>query len=201
MESDDQPESPEELRRELDPRPLFMPLAEDADQLLEILRQNRASQFARRNYVRAVAAFVEAWINSSKQLCTRAADVAITRFTPAELALLRDVSFELNDKGEAVERQRFFNFEQNFRFAFAAYAKLHGSEIKLKTDEHGWQALRQFVKVRNRLTHPRNPNDLMVTDAELKDIEKATDWFMTVTRELNEDAIKAYADKRKQRKT
>lgn len=184
---------------ELDIRGLLTPLAEDADQLLEILARDRSSQFARRNYVRAVSAFIEAWINSTKNLCRSAAGVAITPFSEAELALLRDVSFELSDRGEAIEKPKFMKFDQNFRFAFASYAKLHGSELKLPTAEQGWELLRQFVKVRNRLTHPRNLADLTVSDDELRNIEKATDWFRGVTRDLNADAIKSYAAKRKSR--
>lgn len=182
----------EELEHCIDPRRLLVPLADDLDELLTSLHQDKSSQFARRMYVRALATFVEAWINAIKRLCFETATVAIEPLTQAELALLRDVGFDLNDKGEAVENVKFLKLDRNFRFAFATYAKLMGSEVRLRTDQNGWELFREFIRLRNRLTHPRDPSELTVSDTELDRVEKAGDWFMRVTNELWADAEKSY---------
>ena len=193
-------ETREELEKRIDPRRLLFPLADDVDQLLTMLARDRQSQFARRTYVRALATFVEAWINAIKRLCTEAAHVAIQPLSDAELALLRDVSFDLNEKGEAVKKVKFLKFDQNFRFTFAADAKLMGSDVVLRTDQNGWTLFRNLIRLRNRLTHPRAAADLSVSDTELDNAEHAGDWFMMVTKELYDDAVKSYRAKRKRRR-
>lgn len=193
-------ETREALEKRVDPARLLVPLAEDLDELLNLLGADRTSQFARRTYIRSIATFVEAWTNAIKLLCTEGSRVAIQPFTGAELALLRDVAFDLNDKGEPVANVKFLKADRNFRFAFAAYAKLMGSDVQLRTDQNGWARFRDLIRLRNRLTHPRNPPDLIVTDIELEQAEQASKWFMLVTKELYDDGAKSYDIKRKRRR-
>jgi hypothetical protein len=50
-------------------------------------------------------------------------------------------------------------------------------ELEIERDGSGWQAFRKAVAIRNRITHPREIRDLLITDAELEDVTRAYHWF------------------------
>src|SRR6266480_4043092 len=58
-------------------------------------------QFWRRTYIRTFMARVEGTSNAFKDVALRIARIMQTTLTPAELALLKDEHYQLNDKGQA----------------------------------------------------------------------------------------------------
>ncbi len=145
---------------------------------------DKDNQFWRRTYIRTVSAFIEAITFHFKRLILNGYDKGVVDFNSAELALLREESYELNDKGDATKQQRFIPIAKNFRFVCKAFARYKQSSYKLKVDDSGWGAFKNFIEIRNRLMHPKTALDLDISDIAMKSAEKAFVWFGDISKEL-----------------
>jgi hypothetical protein len=164
-------------------------LAADMKAGLELYSSTGHSPFALRTYIRSFFAYVEAWAYLTKQLVVQEPVLPVVSPTQAEFALLREESYEAAENGEAVTRGgRFIPLDRNIRFAFAVTAKCFGSAYKLDTSGQGWKAFREAIRVRNRLMHPKQPADLVLSESEFQAVREAQLWFWRVALELQESA-------------
>jgi hypothetical protein len=126
--------------------------------------------------VRSVFAFIEGILHRMKRTAAHLGDTLRTLLI-AEMIMLDGMSFDIDDKGEVVARPVFIKFLNNIKFSFRVYSKSIGSSFALNLEGNGWRKLRDAVKVRNRLMHPKMITDLDVTDVEVEATKKAFDWF------------------------
>ncbi|MDQ1611481.1 MAG: hypothetical protein QOG00_1412 [Pyrinomonadaceae bacterium] len=153
---------------------------------LRYLTEVEANQFWRRTYIRTVFAFIEALIFHIKRVLLRVYDAGIVEFSPEELAMLREESYDLSDKGDVVTQQKFIPLTKNLKFICKAYVRYTKSNYTLKVDDSGWDSFKKSIDIRNRLTHPKSASDLDVSDDDIKVVERADNWFKEVTRALLE---------------
>lgn len=147
-------------------------LKSDVDSLQQ---SAKADQSARRSFVRAVFAMIEGLTYSLKQGALEKEETQPV-FTTAELALLKEEFYDLNDNGEAAIRRSKLRTKPNTLFALQSFAKGHGAIFVPNRDE-GWSALIAAIKVRDRLMHPKKIIDLTVSDAEMETVKEASLWF------------------------
>jgi hypothetical protein len=132
------------------------------------------SGLERRSFVRAVFAMFEGVTYALKQF---ALDAREQPFSVAEVALLNEAAYGLDQKGHPVASQAHLPFLANLRFTFAAAAKL-GGDFSLHVDGQGWQALQRALGVRHRLMHPKSLRDLQISDREVDETFTAFQWFV-----------------------
>ena len=106
-----------------------------------------------------------------------------TYYTPlsdGEIALLKNEFFRINSQGEAVlDKQRRSPFELSLKFACRTYAKSWGQKFKLDVqDTKGWTAFKKARDIRNRITHPAEPENLRIKPDERRTINEAIEWFV-----------------------
>jgi hypothetical protein len=138
--------------------------------------QSNDSQMYRRAYVRSVFAFIEGLLYRMKRTAAHLG-WPLGNLTIAEMMLLDERAFDIDEKGEVVDRPLFIKFLNNVKFSFKIYSKSVGSSFELSLGGNGWQKLREAVKVRDRLMHPKVITDLDVTDAEVEATKTAFEWF------------------------
>ena len=144
------------------------------------------TQFARRQFVRATFAKLEGFTSALKQLCLRS---STTTYSAEEIALLREETFTLDDKGEPRVTASHLKLAANIQFAFRMYARFCGLRFSLRTSESEWSDLRLAMGVRNRLMHPRRLEDLTVSEAEVEAASRASAWIDAKHLKLQELAI------------
>lgn len=127
----------------------------------------------RRLYVRVFITMIEGSVATIKNEILHSAD----QINDAERAVLRDVTFDLNDKGVPCERPLRPKILSSLKFVFQMFASVHKLLILPDYSSSGWQAMKDVIKLRNRLTHPKTLNDLKVTDTDLKTVDEAEIWF------------------------
>jgi hypothetical protein len=154
---------------------MMLVLGRDCDEQYSAIESND-NQMHRRAYVRSVFAFIEGILHRMKRTAFHVGN-AVGSLLIAEMVMIDGASFDINDKGEVVARPVFIKFLNNVKFGFRVYSKSVGSSFELSLDGVGWQKLRDALKVRDRLTHPKVSTDLEVTDAEVEATKKAFDWF------------------------
>ena len=143
------------------------------------------TQFARRQFVRATFAKLEGLTSTLKQLSLRSP----TAYSAAESALLREETFSLDDKGEPRVAANHLKLAANIQFAFRMYARRLDLRFSLPTSGSEWSDLKLAMAVRNRLMHPRKPEDLTVSEAEVETASRASAWIDAKQAELVELAI------------
>jgi hypothetical protein len=132
------------------------------------------SKVERRLLVRAVFSFIEAVVFMLKDMAL--ASCKPDSLSPGEIALANEDQYELDDSGEVMTRPAQLKFLSNFRFAFRIADKAGKLEYKLDVASADWLALRNALKVRDRLTHPKGLHSVVVTDDEVRDAMRAFAW-------------------------
>src|SRR5262249_24849713 len=103
--------------------------------------------------------------------------------------------YQLNDKGEVNEQRLQIPLKTNIKFAFRAYARAHLLDYKLNVGDNRWNDFKNSLAVRDRLTHPKEAENLEVSDEELKCLQRAFDWFSECTTEVSDLAERALESK------
>jgi hypothetical protein len=136
------------------------------------------SGYHRRTAFRTFFAAAEGILFSLKQdLLEEAGDVG---YSTGEMALLREESYGLSRKGELVVQPKFLRLDENFLFTMYHYTVTLDERFAVDVHARGWADFRNSLRVRHRLTHPKSPKDLTVTDAELRSLFSAAEWFKEV---------------------
>lgn len=153
--------------------------------------QDDDSQTSRRAYVRTVVTFLEgaitlmrtgtvAFLDALKELPPECRP----HITPADTAVLSERTYRLNEKGEAKGMPMKLSTAESLRFHFDLVSKIAHLRNPLDPTSRGWSDLRATIKVRDRLTHPRIPNSMAVSDEELVRCKSAETWFSLVITKL-----------------
>jgi hypothetical protein len=93
-------------------------------------------------------------------------------------------SYELKDNGEIKTRSARLRTLSNLRFAFSIFGKSQQIDFAIDTSGTEWTNLVNSLKVRDRLTHPKNASDLCVSDDEIRQAVTSMFWFESQMVEL-----------------
>jgi len=147
-------------------------------QQAQISEEGLDSSSARRAYVRALFALVEATIWALKRRVLNRAERQHSLLSHTERGLLREEAADVTESGAIRAQAKFLPLLPNVRFTFAIYARVFRCPKSPTYTTAGWQAFRQAQALRNRLAHPKIFGDLMVSDADVKAVDKAQEWFL-----------------------
>jgi hypothetical protein len=134
------------------------------------------SQYARRALVRTFFAAVEAVSFQLRQV-TLANAAGMDYLSPAEVMLLREQRYLLDDKGQSKIVDQFLRFPNSLLLSLQTYAKNHGATFKVDKSTSGWQALKRAVRLRHNVTHPKSLACLTVSDLDVHVLTQASPWW------------------------
>lgn len=149
-----------------------------------VLFPTTTDETSMRAYIRAVFASIEGTTFALKQLALRQAEHGRGGFTSAELAMLREETFDLNEKGAAYAQQKFLKLPSNLTFAFDVCSRPFGFRYEIDRSNQEWNKFQEAIKVRNRLTHPKTVEDLRVSAADILCVAETANWFIVQQKEL-----------------
>lgn len=171
--------SPEKIREFLDI--LFGDIAESNRNL-----ESADSGYNRRAVVRSVASAIEAtiWVLKHYVLSD---ELLYHKLHPAQIALLREETYEVDDRGKAISRKRFLPTAENLKFVLTAYSELCNKKNLVDFSGSGWNNLRKTLKTRNNVVHPKKLSDLQISNNALKATQLAFEWYRAVIMRLIDD--------------
>jgi hypothetical protein len=137
-----------------------------------------------RNLIRTLFALVEGTIFIMKIEALFTAEEQGSELSFQESMLVLERRQDLNDRGEVIDRPANIPVERNIRFAFRICAQVFKCSNTLDTNSDWWHALQRSRRVRDRLMHPRFPDDLDVGPKEIIDAVAAQRGFMKATLDL-----------------
>jgi len=136
-------------------------------------------------YVRLFISFVESLVATLKAEILEEID----DLSNAERALLSETTYDVSDQGKPVEKAFFVSIQKSIRFVFTMYAEMYGVQPSPNYGDDGWAAFLDAIRIRNRITHPRQVDELSVSDSEMVRIDKARDWIMASYRGILQSII------------
>ncbi|HKV37007.1 MAG TPA: hypothetical protein VJP89_21890 [Pyrinomonadaceae bacterium] len=144
----------------------------------------RVDQFWARASIRAFFAGMEALTFEMRLGLRQAIEARLHTLPLDEIPLLADQMLELDATGTPKPRQRFIPIERNFRFLFPRFAAMFGSKVTLDVADAGWNDFTRTVKIRNRITHPKSPQDLTLDAEDVSAAMRAISWYSEVMTSL-----------------
>ena len=112
--------------------------------------------------------------------------------SPAENSIIKEESYDVDDRGNIKTRQRKISFGKNVKAVVKIICRIR-PKYELDYNHPGWLSLRNSLAVRHRLMHPKCLEDLDVSDNELVDSQNGFRWFLALTIEAGEEAIAAWS--------
>ncbi len=134
--------------------------------------------FWRRTQVRTVFATIEAvcsHLKKSAVMLDLYEDFSL--FSEIERQALNDVSYRVADNGDVQSCNARIGLKQNIRLALRCYAKAAGNPDDPLNNNIEWKALERAIKVRDRLTRPKNANSYKITEEDISDLLQGWKWF------------------------
>jgi hypothetical protein len=133
--------------------------------------------YHRRQYVRSVFSLLDGMAYALKQAAHEGAAGFGVVFSLGEVAMIREETYDLDERGQAKSRPAYPRWAANMRFALDIVARAANVPNRADFGGAGWEALLRAVKLRNRLMHPKRPDDLAVSNEELRDVQAGLEWF------------------------
>jgi hypothetical protein len=163
---------------------LFGTLHDDVIHSLMELKKTD-TQFMRRTHIRALFAFIEGCIYMIKQEAfIHQKYKREPNLTPEEMILLNKETPFLEKNGKVKKRPNYVDLLSNVRFTIECYKKTSNLNYELDVSGKSWQSFRNSLKVRDRITHPKNSSDMEISDNELKESFLTFSWFRQIVLDL-----------------
>lgn len=156
----------------------IMPILEDA-LWAESALNSEDNKFTRRAYIRSLFSMIEGtvWILKQTVLHAPVRDGKPKRLSPAEYALLSDKTYDLTSSGEPKEQTKFLKLPENVRFTFNILSKYFGIKFDLGVGSTNWNFFLEAQKIRNRIAHPKTPEEFNISDDEIQTCKMVCSWF------------------------
>jgi len=164
------------------------PLLGDMERCIAKVMDDRKSgtidQFWPRALVRSFFVVVEAFTHELKVMIQAAVASGAFQLSEDEIGALSDVVFDLDEQGRTVTRPRFIATDRHFRFIYKLAIRMTGGSYQLPVSDARFGHFKQLLRVRNRITHPKGPLDVVVTAEEVEALLAAILWYIEAQQEL-----------------
>jgi hypothetical protein len=155
-------------------------LKQEVEELHGLGNRNKSEQVWRRSVYRAVFSWIEGVVYQMKQVALRTqGGLHQAKFSRAEIFFLQEEAYYLKSNGKINTRNNnFVELGKNLRFTYSQLAKGFKLQAEIEVDrEDGWKQFMKAKKVRDRLMHPKNVADLIVSDKDMESLLATKKWF------------------------
>lgn len=150
--------------------------------LAELLLETADIPFHRRTYIRTIFSGIEECVWLMKQACLGAAPSPDAPEMPlSEYMLLSEIDYSLKGNGDVKEQAKILSLVDNLQFVVKVVNYRHSAGLDLGVGTSTWDNFQKAIKIRNRLTHPKNGEAMLVTDEELTLCIGVSHWFNGLT--------------------
>ena len=134
-------------------------------------------EYHARQLVRTIFAFIEGVTFSMKVKAAAHCLKNETDISDGERFFAVDMDHILTDKGQVLERPAHIKLSDNVRFAIALQEKALDLTDTFDASCEWWSCFKSSIRLRDRLTHPKMPEDIDVSGNEIVNVLKAYEGF------------------------
>ena len=149
-------------------------LAVDVDESERQL-QATTSDLAKRHFVRAVFAWIEALSYLFRRAAlSKIADGPLTQEAIPTLLALQERTYTISEKGVVTPTLLKASTSSMLLFSLKSFADSQGlSELGFDKGGRNWQAYARALAIRDRITHPKKRTDVQLSDADVEFVREA----------------------------
>lgn len=164
---------------------LYLGLQSDAAISRERISPSR-SGYEDRAYVRAAFAMFEGVAYATRQYIVARAKGGDYQISTQEHELLCEQTVALDGKGNIKTKESFLQFLPGFRLTINVLGRCLGREeyVVNAFGHHLFESFKKGIEIRNRVTHPKQTQEIMLTRDEIETVNKAESWFNSLLAEL-----------------
>lgn len=141
----------------------------------EQLASNKG-QTAHRNFIRALFAAIEGAVWVYRQHTLSIAK-SMEEFSPEMALAFSELSYSVSETGKVVSQPKYVSLTAMIRLT-TRLAHTLSDEVEVDFSQAGWSCLQQTMKVRNRVTHPKEITELTIEQSDIDTAWKALLWLM-----------------------
>lgn len=169
---------------------LYLVLKSDVDQCKENLSDTHTG-FWDRTYTKTTFSMIEGVSFRVRQYIVAAATSSIYTIDSPSLNFLNELTYKLDKNGKIEEKNEYLIFLPGFKFTFKTWGNCLNMEdfVEKAFSHNGFSDFKKSVEIRNRLTHPKTTQEMLVSETELKIIKSAEQWFHSLVTPLLEKAL------------
>jgi hypothetical protein len=134
------------------------------------------AQFWFRMLLRAFFAEVEGISFAMRRSLLNLASHGHVALSPGEIAVLSELRYRLAN-GRLQEIEAFNKPLDNVVFSFSLFARSFGTDFALNISDNAWSCFRRSLRKRDAVTHPRSRRDLLLSLADVDDLQDGAVWF------------------------
>jgi hypothetical protein len=144
-------------------------------------------QGAKRDFVRTSFAAIEGAVWNFREHI-RAIAMATSALSDAERTVLNEIAYTVDKTGRLSPQAKFLTLPAAIRLCARIGARI-APQTSMDFSGAGWQNLTAAINIRNRITHPKSLDDLMLTEGDLRSCNDALHWFLEASTQLMEATV------------
>ena len=165
-------------------------LLEDVQEALDLAVKG-CSPSVRRSVLRTVISAAEgvSW-NYRSYILSVAREIG--RATPLMELAFAEASYAVNERGDLVEQARYISLTAMIRLT-TKVAQSICSDLTIDFGVGGWSDLKNAISARNRITHPKSAEDLVVSEKEIETVKVGFFWFLEMSSYVMDEVTKEFS--------
>jgi hypothetical protein len=158
--------------------------------------QSAPTDYTRRTLAKTLFTYLEGHLFSFKQAVLAFEEILaisppsstmksrVNLFTVEERATLEEFTFDLSSGGRARKQTYYPRLTDSIKFTVDVFHR--GVRLNNDVDFNcgGWNDLVAGQRIRNRLTHPKSPQCLCITEEELRVVDSGVRWYESITEHM-----------------
>ncbi len=136
--------------------------------------------YNKRAFVRTLFSALEGIGFQFKRAALCFAEYNPSTFSLAEIVLLKEQTYKLNDKGETICSISKLQTLPNFLFSLRMITKSLGDRFEYSKNSQEIKNFNIALKIRHRLTHPKFEGDLKILEDEMESVVQTGVWLQKI---------------------
>lgn len=110
--------------------------------------------------------------------------------------LLSEQTFSLDSRGVIKEKESFLQFLPGFRLTMAVFGRCLGMAdyVTSAFAHNGFESFREGASIRNQVTHPKSPAQMMLSREDIETVKLTERWFDSLLAKLLGAAFGAFSE-------
>jgi len=146
--------------------------------LIPLIDKNKGNDY-NRVYVRSLFSMIEGISYRMRQILLQRHHENKISLSIEQIIALSEISIEINDNGTLKEKQKNYRFENLFRLTYKTYCDSYNKSkiLDIYISEDRYDLFKKALTIRNRVTHPKNVEDVFISGSDIMLFESVFKWF------------------------
>jgi len=145
---------------------------------------NKQEEANRRFFIRAIFSLIEAVVEQHKRLLLDLHEHNAIKLDSGVRNALSERIYIVRENGNVSPKEKYLNLKLKLRVVYKVAGDTFDNDLNIRFDDEGWNLFISALKIRHRITHPKNHNDCVIEGNDLDVVDKGHTWFRIINNEF-----------------